>query len=97
VFPSRLDLAQEGGDVDALVAGCEGAEPPGCLLELALAAGAVVAPGLVPGDDHVDEPLEEVLLGGVGGAPRVLERLVRGEVLPIAGQVEPALEVRRRP
>jgi hypothetical protein len=45
----------------------------------------------------VDEPLEEVLLGGVGGAPRVLERLVRGEVLPIAGQVEPALEVRRRP
>jgi hypothetical protein len=35
----------------------------------------------VPGDDHVDEPLEEVLLGRVGRAPRVLERLVRFEVL----------------
>jgi hypothetical protein len=79
------------------VAGREGAEPPGCLLELALAAGAVAAPGLVPGDDDVDEALVEVLLGRVGGAPRVLERFVRGEVLPGAGEVEPALEFRRRP
>ena len=63
------------------MAGRERAEPSGCLLELALAAGTVVAPGLIPGDDDVDEPLEEVLLGGVGCAPRVLERLVRLEVL----------------
>ena len=63
------------------MAGRERAEPPGCLLELALAAGTVVAPGLVPGDDDVDETLEEVLLGRVCGTPRVLERLVRLEVL----------------
>jgi hypothetical protein len=63
------------------VAGRERAEPPGCLLELALTAGTVVAPGLVPGDDDVDEALEEVLLGRVRRAPRVLERLVRLEVL----------------
>ena len=56
-------------------------ETAGGLLELALAAGTVAAPGLVPGDDDVDEPLEEVLLGRVGGAPRILERLVRFEVL----------------
>ncbi len=67
------------------MAGREGAEPPGCLLELALAAGTVVAPGLVPGDDDVDETLEEVLLGRVCCAPRVLERLVRLEVLAGAG------------
>ena len=63
----------------------ERAEPPGSLLELSLAAGTVAAPGLVPGDDDVDEPLEEVLFGRVRGAPRVLERLVRLEVLAGAG------------
>jgi hypothetical protein len=42
----------------------------------------------------VDEPLEEVLLRLVGGAPGVLERLVRGEVLAGAGEVEPAGEVK---
>ena len=63
------------------MAGRERAEPPGCLFELALTAGTVVAPGLVPGDDDVDEALEEVLLGRVRRAPRVLERLVRLEVL----------------
>ena len=67
------------------MAGRERAEPPGCLLELPLAAGAIAAAGLVPGDDDVDEPLEEVLLGGVRGAPRILERLVRLEVLAGAG------------
>ena len=67
------------------MAGRERAEPPGCLLELALAPGAVAAAGLVPGDDDVDETLEEVLLGRVCGAPRVLERLVRLEVLAGAG------------
>jgi hypothetical protein len=63
------------------VAGRERAEPPGCLFELALATGTVVAPGLVPGDDDVDETLEEVLFGRVCLAPRVLERLVGLEVL----------------
>ena len=63
------------------MAGRERAEPPGCLLELPLAAGTVVAPGLVPGDDDVDETLEEVLFGRVRRAPGILERLVRLEVL----------------
>ena len=67
------------------MAGRERPEPPGCLLELALATGTVITPGLVPGDDNVDETLEEVLLGGVRRAPRVLERLVRFEVLARAG------------
>lgn len=79
------------------MAGRERAEPPGCLLELALAAGTVVAPGLVPGYDDVDETLEEVSFGRVRRAPRILERLVRLEVLARAGEVEPAVEVRRRP
>jgi hypothetical protein len=79
------------------VAGRERAEPPGCLFELALATGTVVAPGLVPGDDDVDEALEEVFLGRVRSAPGVLERLVRLEVLARAGEVEPALEIRPRP
>jgi hypothetical protein len=42
----------------------------------------------------VDEPLEEVLLGGLGRAPGVLERLVGREVLAGAGEVEPARKVR---
>jgi hypothetical protein len=79
------------------VRGRERPEPPGCLLQLALAAGMVPAAGLVPGDDDVDEPLEEVLLGSVGRPPRVFERLVRREVLTRAGELEAAIEVRRRP
>ena len=72
----------------------ERAETPRRLLELTLAANLVAASGLVPGDDDVDEPLEEVLLGRLGGPPGVLERLVRGEVLAGAGELEPAGEVR---
>jgi hypothetical protein len=72
----------------------EGGEPARGLLELPLAARLVAAACLVPGDDDVDEPLEEVLLGGLGRAPGVLECLVRGEVLAGAGEIEPAGEVR---
>jgi hypothetical protein len=42
----------------------------------------------------VDEPLEEVPLGRLGGTPDVLEHLVRGEVLAGANQLEAALELR---
>lgn len=70
-------------------------EPAGGLLELPLAARLVSAAGLVPGDDDVDEPLEEVLLLGLGGTPGVLERFVRGEVLPGTGELQPPLEVSR--
>ena len=50
------------------------------LLELTLAPDPVAAAGLVPGDDDVDEPLEEVALIGLGGAPGELQLLVRLEV-----------------
>ena len=49
-----------------------GGEPARGLLELALAADAIAAPGLVPGDGDVDEALEEVALGAVGCPPREL-------------------------
>ena len=75
-----------------------GPEPPRRLLELPLAADAVPTPGLVPGNSDVDEPLEEVALLGRRRAPGVLERLVRGEELAAANQLEPARElVRDRP
>ena len=61
--------------------GRERGEPPRRLLELPLAADAVASVGLIPGDGDVNEALEEVLLGGLGRAPDVLERLVRFEVL----------------
>jgi hypothetical protein len=41
----------------------------------------------------VDEPLEEVPLGRLGGTPDVLEHLVRREVLAGADQLEAALEL----
>jgi hypothetical protein len=79
------------------VARRERAEPSRRLLELPLAADTVAASRLVPGDDYVDEALKEVLLGTIGGSPRILESLVRGEVLAGPGEVQPALEVRPRP
>ena len=93
----RLDLREHGRDVHAAVRGRERAEPPGRLRELALAADAPPAPGLVPGDGDVDEALEEVLLRGVGGAPRQLQLFVRGEELSGADQLEPAPEVALKP
>jgi hypothetical protein len=70
--------------------------------QLALAADLVAAAGLVPGHRDVDEPLEEVAFGAVGGAPRVLERLVGRKEFASADQVEAVREavrdrVRRRP
>ena len=72
---------------------CKRSQPALGLLQLALEADPVSAPGLVPGDRDVDEALEEVLLSRVGGAPRVLERLVGLEVRPVAHQPEPAGQV----
>jgi hypothetical protein len=66
----------------------ERAEPARGLRELPLATGSVAATGVVPGDGHVDEALEEILLGRVGDAPRVLEGLVRLEVLTLLDQIE---------
>jgi hypothetical protein len=64
-----------------------GPEAAGGLLQLPLAADAVAAAGLVPGDREVDEALEEIALLVRRGAPRVLELLVGGEELAAADQV----------
>ncbi len=69
-------------------------QPTRRLLELALAADAVPAPGLVPRDRDVNEPLEEVLLLGGACPPGVLQLLVCGEELTAADQLEAALKMR---
>ena len=65
------------------------------LLELALAASPVAAAGLIPGDGHVDEALEEVALPLVGRAPRRLQLFVGGEVLAAPDQLQPCRKLRR--
>ena len=93
---------QHGRDVDAAVTRRVRRQAAVGLRKLALAADAIAAAGLVPGDRHVDQALEEVALRAVGRAPGVLERLVRGEELSAADQVEALCEavrdrIRRRP
>ena len=85
---------QQESDVDPSMFGDECREAPLCLRELALAAGAIPAAALVPGDCDVDEALEEILLLGLGCPPCVFERLVRFEVLAAAHLFEPAPEFR---
>ena len=80
-FGGGLELHQQGGDVDAPVLGGVGREAPARLLELAFAADPVAAPGLVPGDGDVHEPLEEIALGRLCRPPRVFQLLVSGEEL----------------
>ena len=95
----RLELHQESGDVDAPMRRGVGREPAARLLELTFAADSLTAPGLVPGDGDVDETLEEVTLGRLGGAPRVFQLLVGGKELAGPNQLQAALEriVRWRP
>jgi hypothetical protein len=82
-------------DVDPAMSGRERPEPALRFLELPLEADLVPAAGLVPRDDDVHEPLEEVLLLGLGGAPGILECLVRGEVLAAPSEVEPSRQITR--
>jgi hypothetical protein len=86
-----FDLAHERRDIHPAMLRLEWPQPPDGLRQLALAAGLVAAARLIPGDDDVHEPLEEVLLGRLGGPPRVLERFVRREVLAGAGEIQAAL------
>jgi len=67
-------------------------EPPARLGKLPLATDRVPAARLVPGDRHVDEPLEKVALLRRRGAPFVLERLMRLEVASGANQRKAVLE-----
>src|SRR4051812_33552686 len=64
-------------------------------LELAFGADPPAAPGLVPGDGDVDEPLEEVALLVGRRAPGELELLVRGEVLAATDELKPLPVLRR--
>jgi hypothetical protein len=81
-------LHQQGGDVDASMRGAVWRKPAARLLELSFGADPFAAPGLVPGDRDVHEPLEEVPLAGLGGAPRVFQLLVSGEELAGPDQLE---------
>jgi hypothetical protein len=91
-FGGGLELHQQGGDLDASVRGGVGREAPARFLELAFAADPVAAPGLIPGDRDVNEPLEEVALGRLGGTPRVFQLLVSGEELACPNQSQAAVE-----
>jgi hypothetical protein len=79
---------EDGCNVDAAVLRRERLETASRLGELPLAAGAVPPAGVMPGDRHVDETLEEVLLRGLGRPPSLLELLVRLEVLAAPDQIE---------
>ena len=90
-LPRPLDLREHGGDVDAPVGRRERPEPPRRLLELPRRRDGPPAPGLVPRDRDVDEPLVEVALLGGSRAPRRLELLVRLEEPAGADVLEPRL------
>ena len=73
------------------------AETPGRLLELPFGARPVAVRGVVPGDRHMDEPLQEVPLGLGCVTPLVLERLVSIEPPPGAHQLDSLLETHKAP
>ena len=66
-------------------------QPPHRLRELSLGPDLAAASGLIPGNRNVHQTLEEVALLGGGGAPGILELLVRGEVLARTNQFHPRL------
>ena len=66
-----------------------GLEAAPCFAELPLAAVAIAATRLVPGDGDVDEALQEVALGRGCRTPFVLELLVRLEVATLPDQPQP--------
>ena len=91
-------LREQRLKLDAAMPGRVGTEPSPGLRELPLTPDAVPAAGLVPRNGDVHEPLQEVALRRLRRPPGVLERLVRGEVLAAADQLDTALErVRPRP
>lgn len=85
------NLGEDPLHVDAAMRRPVPLEAPRGLLELPPAAGLVPATGVEPRDRDVDEPLEEVTLGGGRGAPLVLELLVRLEVGARADELQALL------
>jgi hypothetical protein len=94
-------LRQQCRQVESAMGRCERCQSADRLRELPLGADLASAPRLVPRDRHVHETLEEVALLGGRRAPRVLELLVRGEVLAGPNQLDPrpigGLELLRLP
>ena len=88
---------EQRDNVEPAVCGSIRSKPTRGLFELALAADPVTTSGLVPGDGNVDEALEEVPLGRLGGPPGRLELLVGREVLAPLDQLESSFVVRRPP
>jgi hypothetical protein len=88
-----LDLGEYARDVEPAVRRRERRKPPRGLLELAGRRDRPAATGLVPRDRHVHEPLVEVALRGVRGAPDELELLVRLEVPAFPDQLEATLQL----
>jgi len=89
--PCRVDLIEEIANVEAAVAGCEGAETARGLLELALAPDLPSPAALVPGDRDMNKTLEEVALALVRRSPGLLQRLVSQEILLCRQQRETPL------
>ena len=81
-------MREQWFQLDAAVGRGEGLEPAQRFCELPLGADLASAPRLVPRDRHVNETLEEVALVAGRRAPRVLELLVRGEVLAGPNQLD---------
>ena len=75
------ELGEQRLELDAAVSGRERFQPAQGLRELPLGADPASAPGLVPRHRDMHQALEEVALFGRRRAPRILELLVRGEVL----------------
>ena len=81
-------MRQQCRQVESAMSGRVRRETAQCLRELPLGADLASAPRLIPGDRHVYETLKEVALLGGRCAPRVLELLVRGEVLAGPNQLD---------
>jgi hypothetical protein len=85
-------LHQQGSYVDATMLRGVWRQPAARLLELTFGADSPATAGLVPGDRDVHQPLHEIPLGRLGGAPRVLQFLVGREEFARANQFQAALE-----
>ena len=85
-------LCEQGFQLDSSMARRVGLEATDRLCELAFHSDGTAATGLVPGDGDVHEPLQEVPLVRRRRPPRVLESLVRREVLSGADQLEASLK-----
>ncbi|HXY85327.1 MAG TPA: hypothetical protein VEH52_07565 [Gaiellaceae bacterium] len=94
MFSQLLELCEQRRQLDVTVSRRVGTEATNRLLELSLRPDPASPRCLVPRDRDVDEPLQEVALLGRRSTPRVLELLVRREVLARADQLEPARECR---